>query len=96
LITAIAQFGISPEALDQNTFSEQGRIVRIGSPPMMVEFINSVSGITFAEAWEHRVEGIYGDVEVFFISRSDLLKNKIASGRPQDLRDVDELGHSDN
>jgi hypothetical protein len=92
LISALAGFGISEASMDANTFSEQGRIVRMGSPPLMIELINAVGGVTFAHIWKNRVQGTYGDVPVCFISRIDLLRNKKAAGRPQDLRDVEELG----
>jgi len=58
---------------------------------MMIELINSVSGLSFDDIWERRVTGHYGDIEVNFISRADLIANKKASGRPWDIRDVEEL-----
>ncbi|MBN2189521.1 MAG: nucleotidyltransferase [Chitinispirillaceae bacterium] len=91
LMTALVEFGIQESAMAANTFSEQGRIVRMGSPPMMIELINAVGGVTFEEIWRNKVKGRYGDVEVFFISKNDLLKSKKAAGRPQDIRDLEEL-----
>jgi len=95
LIAALQAFGIAPDAMDTNTFSAPGRIVRIGSPPMMVELINAVSGVPFRDVWERKVRGQYGGVEVFFISKLDLLRNKKAAGRPQDIRDIEALGDAD-
>jgi hypothetical protein len=37
------------------------------------------------------VRGRYGSVEVTFIGKEDLLRNKRASGRHHDLGDVEEL-----
>ena len=91
LMTSLSGFGIPESAMTINTFSEQGRIVRMGSPPMMIELINAVGGVTFEEVWKNKVPGHYGDAPVFFISKSDLLKSKKAAGRPQDLRDLVEL-----
>lgn len=91
LIKAIDSFGISAELLDHNTFSEMGRIVRIGESPMLVELINGIDGVHFDEVWRNKVLGKYGDEKVFFISLNDLKKTKKASGRPQDLRDLQEL-----
>jgi hypothetical protein len=91
LIAALVGFGIQESEMVMNTFSEQGRIVRMGSPPMMIELINAVGGVTFEEIWQNKVSGHYGDTPVFFISKSDLLKSKKAAGRPQDLRDLIEL-----
>ena len=35
--------------------------------------------------------GNYGSISVWYISFNDLLKNKKASGRPQDIADFEEL-----
>ena len=50
-MAALAGFGISDALMDLNTFSEQGRIIRMGSPPPMIELINAAGGITFDEIW---------------------------------------------
>ena len=69
--------------MDSKLFSKPGQIIRIGTPPLMIEFINAVGGISFKEIWKHKVPGHYGDIEVFFISRNDLLITKKSAGRPQ-------------
>jgi hypothetical protein len=91
LMAALVGFGIQESEMVMNTFSEQGRIIRMGSPPMMIELINAVGGVTFEEIWQNKVPGHYGNVVVFFISKDDLLKSKKAAGRPQDIRDLEEL-----
>jgi hypothetical protein len=42
----------------------------------------------FDSCWERRVEVEIGGQRVPFLSPSDLVANKKASGRPQDLADV--------
>jgi hypothetical protein len=91
LMAALTGFGIQESAMAMNTFSEQGRIIRMGSPPMMIELINAVGGVTFEEIWQNKIPGHYGDAPVFLLSKSDLLKSKKAAGRPQDIRDLEEL-----
>jgi hypothetical protein len=91
LMAALVNFGIPKAAMDKKLFSNPGQIVRLGTPPLMIELINAVGGVTFEEIWKSKISGQYGDVKVFFISRDDLLKSKKAAGRPQDLRDIEEL-----
>jgi predicted nucleotidyltransferase len=91
LMAALTGFGIPESGMDLNTFSEQGRIVRMGTPPLMIELINAVGGVSFETIWQNKVVGNYGDVKVFFISRGDLLTTKKSAGRPQDIRDLKEL-----
>jgi len=42
-------------------------------------------------AWRRRVGDIGGDSEICFLSRRDLIMNKEAVGRKQDLADVEKL-----
>lgn len=93
---ALDRFGIPTTEADLQRFSEPGSIIRMGVPPVRLEMLNDISGVGFEEAWEHRIKGKYGDTEVWYLSRSDLLKNKRASGRPKDLVDYDELGGNRN
>jgi hypothetical protein len=88
---ALNEFGFPADGLSDVAFSEQGKIIRMGVSPVMIELINTISGVSFKTAWENRVAGMYGKSKIFYLSKPDLLKNKKASGRPRDLLDVDEL-----
>jgi hypothetical protein len=85
------EFGFPADSLSDTAFSEQGKIIRMGVSPVMIELINIISGVSFKTAWKNRVAGAYGSTEIFYLSKPDLLKNKKASGRPRDLIDIDEL-----
>ena len=89
---ALQRFGLDTSDDQANGFSDPGCIIRMGIPPVRLELINNISGLSFKEVWDHRVSGEYGSVKVNYISLSDLLKNKKESGRPKDLADYDELG----
>ncbi len=84
-------FGFPTDNLSDVAFSEQGKIIRMGVAPVMIELINAISGVTFKTAWKNRVKGKYGNATVNYLSRTDLLRNKKASGRPRDLLDIQEL-----
>jgi hypothetical protein len=61
----------------------------MGQPPERIDILQKVDGLSFNEAWEHRLEGyIDPQTPAFVISREDLIRNKLASGRDQDLLDV--------
>ena len=53
--------------------------------------MTSISGVSFDEAWQSRIYAKLDGTEVALIGREALLKNKLASGRPKDLIDVDQL-----
>jgi hypothetical protein len=55
-----------------------------------------IPGMEFEVAWQRREEVDFDGLLVKFISRSDLIAAKKASGRPQDLIDVDLLSQTPN
>jgi hypothetical protein len=68
-----------------------GTIFQIGVPPNRIDIVTTVDGVGFAEAWPGRAETAYGDQTVHVIGRRHLVQNKRASGRPQDLLDLEIL-----
>ncbi len=63
----------------------------MGRPPLRIDIMMSIPGIKFNGAWKNRVVVEFGELKLFFISQSDLIKSKEASGRPQDKIDVEKL-----
>lgn len=88
---ALKEFGAPLENLTSDDFVHEGYFYQMGRPPMRVDIMMSIPGIKFDIAWQNREVVELGDLKLFFISRSDLIKAKKASGRPQDHIDVDKL-----
>lgn len=87
----LIDFGFHPSALPAELFEEKGKIIRMGVPPMRLEILNTISGVTFEECFSRRVLEMVEDVPVNFIHLDDLKKNKLASGRTKDLNDLEHL-----
>jgi CDP-paratose 2-epimerase len=87
-LAAFQDFGFDVPELTVAVFMEPGKIVRIGVPPLRLEVMNGISGVSFDQCYERRVEETIGGVRVFFIDRESLLLNKQAAGRPKDLADI--------
>jgi len=49
--------------------------------------------MSFEQVWRGRVDVHFGGLIIPFISKADLIENKIATGRYRDLSDVEELEH---
>lgn len=64
---------------------------QIGVPPVRIDVINEIDGVTFSEAWSNRFQTQFAGVPVAVLSREDLIRNKRASGRTQDLADLEIL-----
>ena len=58
---------------------------------MRVDIMMSIPGIEFNEAWEKREVVKLDNLKILFVSRSDLIRAKEASARPQDKIDIDKL-----
>jgi hypothetical protein len=78
---ALIEFGFPDEDLKEALFVEPGNIIQFGVSPLRVDIINEIDGVSFDEAISNSVRGRYGEIEVSFIGRIELIKNKIASGR---------------
>jgi len=72
----------------EDDFAVPGITFQIGVDPVRIDIITAVDGLTFEPAWRNRVSSEYGGEPVFVVSREDLIRNKRASARPQDLADV--------
>jgi len=90
LINACRDFGLS-EGITPDTFLEKGRILRFGLPPLRLEILNEISGVTFEECWDHHEILTVEETIIPVIGLHDLLRNKSASGRLKDQLDLDML-----
>jgi hypothetical protein len=91
ILKTLEEFGFSSLQLSENDFIEPDQVIQIGNPPYRVDFLTSISGVTFEEAWNHKIQGSYGDQVVNFIGKEEFRKNKKATGRKSDLEDLDKL-----
>lgn len=89
---ALEDFGFT--GLDQRDLSEPGKVIMLGRPPMRIDLLMQISGVTWETAWKNKVRGSYGERPIFVIGRKELIANKRASGRTKDLADLEALGHA--
>ena len=93
VIAALRDFGAPVEAhgVSETDFATRGYVYQIGLPPRRIDVLTEVSGLTFDEVWQTKVQIQVGEIEVFFIGRDAMIKNKRASGRTKDFADVEAL-----
>jgi hypothetical protein len=91
VFAALREFGAPLTNLSAEDFSREGSIYQMGRPPSRVDVLTSIEGVKFADAWQNRTLTQYEGVPAHLISRQDLILNKQAVGRPQDLLDVSNL-----
>jgi len=86
---ALEAFGSPP--VDMEHFKEKGRVIRLGSSPIQIDIINTADGIDIDECYSRKEAIKVEDINIFVISREDLIKNKTASGRSMDIADAEKL-----
>lgn len=91
VLAAIIDFLGESLGLEKKDLLTPRTFIQLGYPPLRIDVTTHCEGLDFAAAWEKRVTGRYDDVEVFFLSLDDLIKNKTATGRDQDLIDAKKL-----
>jgi hypothetical protein len=91
IIQVLKDFGFASPEVTPADFAKKKQILRMGFKPVMIEILNSISGVEFADCYPRRVMVKMGRLSVPYISLEDLKVNKRASGRPKDLQDLEEL-----
>ena len=90
---ALKAYGAPLDGLSPADFrNDPSSIFQIGTPPFRIDILQSIDGVVFDDAWKDRIEGLVeGEVPAHVISREDLIRNKLASGRLRDLADVEAI-----
>jgi hypothetical protein len=91
IYAALKEFGAPLKNLTAADFAQEGYFYQMGNPPLRLDVMMSIPGVTFETAWKNREEVQLEGLAIPFISKSDLIKSKEAGGRPQDLIDAKEL-----
>lgn len=91
LVAVLRKFGFNTPQLSADLFLTEHQIVRIGVPPIRIEMLTTISGVSFDHCYSERIIDVIDDVEVHIISREHLKQNKQASGRHKDLDDLQHL-----
>lgn len=91
IVNVLKDFGFASPDLSAALFLQEGKIIRMGLPPIRLEITTSISGVMFDECYEKRVLDEIDGIDVSLIDLQNLKKNKKASGRAKDLADLENL-----
>ena len=91
MLKVLTDFGFSSLALSQQDFLEENNIIQLGFPPNRIDILTSVDGIEFANSISQSSIIEVDGVTIHLIGIHKLIENKTASGRLQDLADVEKL-----
>jgi len=91
VLFALDEFGFGSLGLDVDDFATAGKVVQLGVPPVRVDIMTSLTGVSWEEADAGAVAGVYGDVHVRYLGKREFIANKRAIGRAKDLADIEAL-----
>ena len=91
MFRAVEQFGFGDLKLTVEDFTQEDQVIQLGVSPNRIDVMTFLSGVSFDEAWTSREHGDLDGLNVPFISKEMLKRNKAASGTLQDLADLEYL-----
>jgi hypothetical protein len=91
LVKALRDFGFGGLGIVPEDLCRPDQILQLGVKPNRIDLITSIAGVSFEEAWASRVAGSIDSIPVFFIGLDELIRNKEAAARPQDVADAHAL-----
>ena len=74
ILSALNEFGFGSVGLTAEDFSVPDKVVQLGFAPVRVDIITSITGVSWEEAVTGQEAGVYGDVPVYYIGRTELIK----------------------
>ena len=92
IIKALDEFGFGSVGLISADFEEEGKVVQLGFPPVRVDLITSITGVSWEQALTGMVKGQFGDLTVQYLGRDEFIANKRALGRKKDIADLEAIG----
>ena len=91
VLTALRAFGAPLHDLTEKDLTAPGVVFQIGVAPLRINVLTAIDGVEFDEAWPSRFNTQFADQPITVLSKEHLIKNKRATGRTQDLADVERL-----
>lgn len=89
ILMALDQFGFGSMGFTAEDFLNSDIVIQLGYPPNRIDLLTSLSGVDFETCYEARIEVEVENLSINFIDLENLKKNKRASGRAQDLADLE-------
>lgn len=88
VLKALRTFGAPLHQLAISDLTSEETVFQIGVAPCRIDLLTGISAVQFDEAWPKRLTVDVSGISVPVLGRDELIRNKEAVGRPQDLADV--------
>ncbi|MEE9403576.1 MAG: nucleotidyl transferase AbiEii/AbiGii toxin family protein [Algisphaera sp.] len=94
VLASLSAFGFGELDIQASDLQTPDQIIQLGYPPVRIDLLTSISGVTWDTVWASHDAGTYGDLPIPYIGRDQLIANKRASGRAKDQADLEALGEA--
>jgi len=91
VLQALSDFGTPLLGFGAARFEDPKTLLMLGQEPFRVDILTFIPGIAFETAWRNRTFVRLDGEVIPLIARADLIANKKAVGRLQDLADAEAL-----
>ena len=91
ILDALNQFGFGSLGVKADDFMLPDQMLQLGYPPRRIDILTTLPGVEFSDCFASRTAVEMDGVIVNFIDLDHLKKNKQATGRHQDLADLENL-----
>ena len=91
IYVSLAEFGSPLADISERTFTEKGIIFQIGIALRRIDIITCIDGVDFQKAYETKEIIEVDGLNIPFLSKEDLIKNKRSTGREKDKLDAEYL-----
>jgi predicted nucleotidyltransferase len=88
---ALARYGAPQNVVEATRNLAETEIVYLGRPPLRVDLLRAIDGVSAADVLRNAVATTWDGTPIRVIALDDLIANKRAAGRPQDLADLVKL-----
>jgi hypothetical protein len=88
LVDILNEFGFAQSGFEQADFLKPEQLIQLGRAPTRIDLLTSISGVSGEEAFASKVSAELDGIPVFVLGKDALIRNKRATGRPQDLADL--------
>jgi predicted nucleotidyltransferase len=88
---ALERYGAPPNVVDATRTLGETEIVYLGRAPLRVDLLRSIDGVSTADVLKNAVATTWEGTPIRVIALDDLIANKRAAGRAQDVVDVAKL-----
>ncbi len=92
IVKSLSEFGFGSLGLSPDDFIQPENVIQLGVPPVRIDILTSITGVTWDEADSGKESGVYGDLSVYFLGRQQYINNKRATGRKKDMADLEAIG----